>query len=315
MPSPSETYRALLKIINEETRRLDALQTRHSEAVLTRLKALLAQPEYALETFGPPDYRIKATKANLSKVNRILRAASDKLYPKYWLDGLKKIEAQYDLIERINVSYLESQALGFRQAPRFQAITEAAIQNVQAVDNRDRTRTVLEQPIRNMLTDFIRTGAPYDDLISTMEKTLNDEVVQNKKSTIVDEAGMKREFILYHHIKRQTRDNLFRFSRSYVEGVSADLGLQFYRYIGGLVEDSRTFCKERVGKTWHAREIESWASLKWQGKIPGTNVSNIRINLGGYNCRHDMLPVPFSKVPESDRARMRSKGIALPGDK
>jgi hypothetical protein len=29
----------------------------------------------------------------------------------------------------------------------------------------------------------------------------------------------------------------------------------------------------------------------WSGKIPGTNESNFIIYRGGYNCRHQMLPV------------------------
>lgn len=312
MPTPSETYTAILKIINEETRRLQGLQERHTSAILTRLKVLLSQPETRLETYGPPDYRIRPTKANLNKIMRILRAATDKIYPKYWLEGLRDIENQYSILERVNNAYLNSQAFGFRMTPRYQAITEAAIQNVQALDNRDLTRRRMEQPIRNMLVEFVRTGAPFGDLVKTMERSLLNQEISNRKTTNVDEPGIKRSFQEYHAIKRATRDNLFRFSRSYVESVSADLELQFYRYIGGLVEDSRPFCRERVGKTWHISEIESWANLKWPEKIPGTNATNIMVNLGGYNCRHDMLPVSFRKVPESDRARMRAKGITLP---
>jgi hypothetical protein len=36
------------------------------------------------------------------------------------------------------------------------------------------------------------------------------------------------------------------------------------------------------------KEIESWATEKWQGKISGTNKLNIFSYLGGHNCLHTL---------------------------
>jgi hypothetical protein len=63
-----------------------------------------------------------------------------------------------------------------------------------------------------------------------------------------------------------------------------------YRYVGGLVEDSRSFCKERNGKTFTVKEIEAWADEDWQGKKDGTNEETIFTFCGGYNCNHILIP-------------------------
>ena len=45
----------------------------------------------------------------------------------------------------------------------------------------------------------------------------------------------------------------------------------------------RDFCKTRAGKVFLKEDIDSWNSLHWEGKIPGSSVWD---TVGGYNCRH-----------------------------
>lgn len=310
--TPTETYRALLKVINAETKRLGGIQDRHIKGIQTRLLNVLNDPKFRFETYGPPDYRIRPTAANLSRINTIIKQSIGKLYPLYWVDGLQVTSNGFELIEKLNAEYMAGQAQGFRNKPSYKSVTESAIQNTLANFNRDGTREFLEKPLRSLLTEYVRTGSSFNDMVEMLDKALNNEPVQNRKTTKVDEPFIKRQFTPYHQVKRIARDGMFQYSRSYVQSVSTDLGFEFYRYIGGIVEDSREFCLSRVGKTWHVSEIQEWPSLTWDGKIPGTNTTNIFTNLGGYNCRHSVLPVAFSVVPEEDRQRMRSKGIVLP---
>ena len=62
---------------------------------------------------------------------------------------------------------------------------------------------------------------------------------------------------------------------------------QKFRYSGSLIKDSRDFCIHRAGKIFTREEIESWTGLTWSGKKDG----NIFITLGGYGCRHTLIPV------------------------
>jgi len=93
-------------------------------------------------------------------------------------------------------------------------------------------------------------------------------------------------------------DALNQFSRSYISIVSDDLGLKHYLFKGTRVRDSRKFCKDRAGKYFTKKEVQDWgrgktgpAGFPWQGMIKGTNSRNIFINLGGWRCRHRLVPI------------------------
>lgn len=64
-------------------------------------------------------------------------------------------------------------------------------------------------------------------------------------------------------------------------------GLEHYLYYGTTVRDTRPFCRARVGKVFSAEEVKGWESLDWAGKRQGP----ILVVRGGWNCRHQLLPV------------------------
>ena len=58
-----------------------------------------------------------------------------------------------------------------------------------------------------------------------------------------------------------------------------------------LTAESRPFCVARDGKVFDEGTIRSWGRLgDWKGKIPGTDEATIFIYLGGYRCRHWLVP-------------------------
>jgi hypothetical protein len=46
--------------------------------------------------------------------------------------------------------------------------------------------------------------------------------------------------------------------------------------------------------------------------MPDTNSETIKINLGGYNCQHSILPVSVFSVPKEDYLRAVDKGYHRP---
>ena len=61
-----------------------------------------------------------------------------------------------------------------------------------------------------------------------------------------------------------------------------------YKYVGGIIKTTRSFCAKHNNKTYTRKEIETiWRSSTWGGKAPG----NPFIVRGGYNCRHMFVPV------------------------
>lgn len=67
-----------------------------------------------------------------------------------------------------------------------------------------------------------------------------------------------------------------------------------FTYAGIDSETSRHFCQVRVNRDWTRDQIFAWNDLDWPGKITaeyGATPEDIFINLGGFNCRHYLVPV------------------------
>lgn len=64
--------------------------------------------------------------------------------------------------------------------------------------------------------------------------------------------------------------------------LTRNLGGQRYRYAGGLIPTSRSFCTTHDGNSYTEREINRIWSGTWGGKAPGDPF----VVRGGYNCRH-----------------------------
>jgi hypothetical protein len=90
--------------------------------------------------------------------------------------------------------------------------------------------------------------------------------------------------------------------------MTADLGLEFYSYSGGLMDTSRDFCIARAGKVFHRKEVESWAGQSWAGKMRGTTESSIFIYCGGYGCTHSLVPIAKSAVPKVVLSEAKANG-------
>jgi hypothetical protein len=108
--------------------------------------------------------------------------------------------------------------------------------------------------------------------------------------------------------------------RSYSAAVNEELGIEYFQYLGGEIPTTRTFCEHREGAIFHRKEIEAWGNGEnsagindirngtWDGRIDGTDSRSIFTFVGGWNCRHFLVPVIKQKVPPSVIARAKSEG-------
>jgi hypothetical protein len=109
--------------------------------------------------------------------------------------------------------------------------------------------------------------------------------------------------------------------RSYAAAVNEELGIEYFQYLGGEIPTTRSFCEHREGQIFHRGEIEAWGDGKnsggindirngtWDGRIDGTDSRSIFTFVGGWNCRHYLVPVIKQKVPATVQARAKSEGF------
>jgi len=109
--------------------------------------------------------------------------------------------------------------------------------------------------------------------------------------------------------------------RSYAAAVNDELGIEYFQYLGGEIPTTRSFCEHREGQIFHRIEIEAWGDGKnsggindirngtWDGRIDGTDSRSIFTFVGGWNCRHYLVPVIKQKVPATVQARAKAEGF------
>jgi hypothetical protein len=85
------------------------------------------------------------------------------------------------------------------------------------------------------------------------------------------------------HFNRYVYDTYQQADAEVQEQYAKKLELQAALYSGGIVRDSRQWCKDRNGKVWLRSEIAAWNDETWAGKIKD---GPVEVNRGGYGCRH-----------------------------
>lgn len=81
---------------------------------------------------------------------------------------------------------------------------------------------------------------------------------------------------------------VMKYDGAYTVGKARRQNIKRYRYSGGLMATSRSWCQEHEEQTYTEEEIYSmWDSSDWPGKEPGDPF----VVRGGYNCRHFWVPI------------------------
>jgi hypothetical protein len=167
-------------------------------------------------------------------------------------------------------------------------------------------RSTVSLPFAQQLIANVAARAPLREAVKSLRL-----IVEGDKDT---------DGRLAAHIKTTSTTAQSVADRSYSAAVYEELGVQWYRYIGGEIKTTRPFCEHRLDEIFHVKEIEAWGNGKnaggiddikkgtWSGRIEGTDSRSIFVNLGGWNCRHSIVPVPERRVPETVKQRARNEG-------
>jgi hypothetical protein len=232
------------------------------------------------------------------KILREVKGKFDKILSKSGYQGaIEKNLTAASAVNALNEEYFATISKAF--APNRLFIRDLQAQTVDTINSyllKDGLAAQVKLPLNEILNQNINGGGSF----SGMQQQLDVFI----KGT-PDADGR-----LYRYAKGILRDTLFQYSRTYQASVVEDLGLEWYRYVGGIIDKTREFCSDRNGGYFHQKEIESWASLSWTGKNPLTTESSIFTYAGGYNCVHQIVPVHISIVPQEWVIRARDLGFA-----
>jgi hypothetical protein len=162
------------------------------------------------------------------------------------------------------------------------------------------------QPFLEQLTANVAARAPLNQAVKALQG-----VIEGTEST---------DGRLLANVRTTANTAQAIADRSYAAAVNEELGIEYFQYLGGEIPTTRPFCEHREGAIFHRKEIEAWGDGKnsagindirngtWDGRIDGTDSRSIFTFVGGWNCRHFLVPVIKQKVPASVQARAKSEG-------
>lgn len=283
--TPEELAAEIERLITEGNIKFSEAIIKVQNSVYTKLIAKLKGLELDDQGY------IKQNSAN----RQILREAQSDIDSAFVDNAyVKAVESQLKLIPKIdalNAEYFKTISESFSSNRNF--IKELQKQTIELVNTNLLNEGVISQvkaPLNQILSQNISSGGSFAGFTDQLRDFIK--------------GSDKAEGRLLSYTRTYTSDTLFNYSRAWQEATTADLGLDYYLYAGGLTGGgknsggSRDFCIQRIGNYYHRKEIEKMASLSWKGKNPLTTKSSIFILAGGFNCKHSIIPVHSSIVPK-----------------
>ena len=157
--------------------------------------------------------------------------------------------------------------------------------------------------LRETLIESVSTRRSYTDMVEALSEVVN--------------GNAQRDGRLLNWTKQVAHDSFAMTDAAYSSSAAQELGVEWWSYIGGLIDDSRCFCVQRNGGYYHTDEIRQWGNLEdigacrtdngWAGRMPNTDAETIFVKRGGYRCQHSFIPVSESVVPQSAIDRWKAK--------
>jgi len=151
--------------------------------------------------------------------------------------------------------------------------------------------TQFTEPLKQGIYKNIVSGSTIEDL---------DTYLQSFIKSDPERMGQFKKYST-----QIARDALSQYDGQINARIAEEFGLDAFRYVGSLIQDSRPQCRRWVGKeVLLFDELQSelnWAYANGTGMIPGTTPETFTVYRGGYNCRHQAIPF---KLTKSQRAEL-----------
>jgi hypothetical protein len=206
-------------------------------------------------------------------------------------------------VERLNQTYFKL-ILPARQITKLEKVAELAGKKMASrlgyVENRlirggfldgVLSTTDLATQANDIITKSVTGGIRMKDMVSQLTELI---------------GGTGEHGFLERKFDRLAHDVFMQHDAAYSNNIANQFELNYFIYQGGLVDESRDFCREHNNRVYHRKDAKSWAnwtpskavnidSNDMKQKDPYKVPSYLDyigyqplIDRGGYNCRHSI---------------------------
>lgn len=306
----------LKQLIEERVERLDSVPAsllsdidKQNEKVYKQVLKLLGELEVK-------DGKLVTSTANLAKVTGIINQLKELYLDKDYIDAIKSFAGEIATQATLNNKILQDTVDSFSDEELFKRTTQKAQENALRLLDQSAVENNLVQPISEILNNAVINNLSFVDATELLRQNMTGESA-----------------IYAKYANTYIKDAFSTADRQYVQLTARENGIEFYRYSGGVVSDSRVFCEERNNKVFHEAEIRAWGDMKktrseftrptsspiyttkggvkiyWEGMNYDTTSSTIFSYIGGYQCNHVLVPIATEYVPKTDKLRAKELGF------
>jgi len=298
-----------LKQSEEALKRLSSLLDKSEDTFTDSVPALQEKIFNRIQTLlGELDTRrgkIRATGANLRKINRIKRDIRAIILSKEYIRDVDKFTKAFDTATELQTAFFTTLNPDFSQPKFINTLRDVSVKNtIEAL-----TESGIQANIVDKSADIIRTNIADSNSFSNLMDEMREFLTKTEESV----GALQR------HTSQIVTDALNTYAREYSQVVSENLDNDWFLYVGSLVRDSRDFCRALVEKKFiHRSEFAQITKgnidvdndgdtekVSLQGVKPQTNASNFITFAGGFNCNHIVAPINEEFVPKKLRLRFK----------
>lgn len=247
--------------------------------------------------------KIRATGANLRKINRIKRDIRTIILSDEYLRDVDKFAKSFETVTELQTTFFQTLKTDFTQPKFINTLRDISVKNtIEAL-----TQSGIQSNIVEKAANIIRSNIAESNSFTNLTQEMRVFLTKTEESV----GALQR------HTSQIVTDSLNTYAREYSQVVSESLDNDWFIYVGSIVKDSRDFCIALVKKKWiHRSEFPAITkgkididndgddeTVSLQGLKPQTNESNFITFAGGFNCNHLVSPIDEEFVPKKIRKR------------
>ena len=278
---------AIIKIIDKKIKTIDTAELDLYGQLNDVEKIIFEDLKKAINKLNVEGGKIQFDEKNIDLVNELDRVMIDAIQGSNFPSAISKYLRNFQTISDFNfdvhndVNDLSKTELEKLVSPVQKLAVETTLNGLTGSG----VNTNFIEPVRQGIFQNIVAGTNRTEL----EEYLRNYVLGNPNV----------DGLYSRYVKQVTRDALGQFDGQTNARIADEFGLDAFRYVGSLIDDSRPQCRRWIAKrVLQKSELQSeinWANNNGTGMIGGTTPENFPVYRGGYNCRHAAIPFKLTK--------------------
>ena len=304
----ADKLKKVIDKLDEAADSFDGIANKEQKKIFDEV--ILLAKDLDTDIFG----RVKQSIGNLKRLTAIKSKLAALSKDKEWVDGIAGFARYFGELQRLQNDFYSAnfpqQTLSARTKEKNDLLRQMAVQNTMEALMGDGLKANVTDKLNDILLRAVTTGAKFADLQEEL------------RGHLLGKDGGQGAFARYATTYATTA--LSQYTGQHNKLMTDDLGTEWFMYIGSNKETTREFCEHLTAKKYvHKSEIPEIlkGKIEYDGKvhecaiyaktqlpygmIAGTTPENFQCNCGGWNCRHQLVPVADAVVPKQIRDRLR----------